>query len=357
MPRSPFTLRSRRHAGDTVVGLEIEPSHIAAAEVSVNGKLVVERAAVQLLEPRLVRDGEPTDVEALAARISEMFETNGFGRRVRVGLAHQRIVVRTLDIPMVDDPRELDAAIAAQARDHIPMPMDEAVLDHVVLGPVATLEGPRLRVVVVAVRRDTVERMVAVTRAAGLEVVGLDLSAFAMLRSLDLDQAGDESAVLVVNVGGLINLAVASGRSCLFTRSTPGGLEELAATLAERCSLTIEHARQWIRHVGLLTPIDDVDGDPKIVQPAREVLSEGVSRVADGIRNSLNFYRMQDHAERVDRAVLTGPVLDVPGFREELERVLRMPVSAAGVTAPAGTEDVDATRLSVAAGLAIAERA
>jgi type IV pilus assembly protein PilM len=353
MPRSPFSFRSRRRGDESVVGLEIEPSHVAAAEVSVNGSVTVKRAAVQMLQPRLVRDGEAADVEALAAQITELFEANGFDKRVRVGLAHQRIVVRTIDIPVVDDPRALHEAVVAQARDHIPMPMEEAVLDHSVLGTVDTPAGPRLRVVVVAVRRETVEKMVAVTRAAGLEVVGIDLSAFAMLRALDYDTQPDE-AVLLVNVGGLINLAVASGRSCLFTRSTTGGLDELAGTLAERCALTIDHARQWIGHVGLEGPVEGIEGDPMIVRAAREVLTEGVSHVADGIRNSLNFYRMQEHAERVDRAVLTGPVLGVAGFREELERLLRMPVSAASVDAD--LEGVDATRLSVAAGLAIAER-
>jgi len=352
MPRSPFSHRSRRNAGDSVVGLEIEPSHIAAAEVSVNGTLTVKRAAVQMLTPRLVRDGEATDVEALAAEISKLFDESGLDRRVRLGLAHQRIVVRTIDVPVIEDQRALDEVVAAQAQDHIPMPMDEAVLDHSVLGEVNTPDGPRLRVVVVAVRRETVENLVAVTRAAGLEVVGIDLSAFAMLRALDIQ--ADESAVLVVNVGGLINLAVASGRSCLFTRSTNGGLEDLATTLAERCGLTIEHARQWISHVGLVDPIEGIEGDPQIVRATREILTEGVSHVADGIRNSLNFYRMQEHAERVDRAILTGPVLDVPGFRDELERVLRMPVAEASVSAADG---VDPARLSVAAGLAIAERA
>ena len=108
MPRSPFSLRSRRRGDDSVVGLEIEPSHIAAAEVSVNGSVTVKRAAVHMLQPRLVRDGEATDVDALAAQISELFEANGFDKRVRVGLAHQRIVVRTIGTPENSATVELD---------------------------------------------------------------------------------------------------------------------------------------------------------------------------------------------------------------------------------------------------------
>jgi type IV pilus assembly protein PilM len=354
MPRSLLRSRSRRRADESVVGLEIEPSHVAAAEVSVNGALTVKRAAVQLLEPRLVRDGEATDVDALAAQIDALFEEHGLARRVRVGLAHQRVVVRTIAIPVVDDPRAREQAVSLQVRDQLPMPVEEAVLDHTVVGVVDTPQGPRLSVIVVAVRRETVERLVAVTRAARLDLVGIDLSAFAMLRALDLEEEG---AALIANVGGLINLAVASGRSCMFTRTTPGGLDDIALSLSERCALTIEHARQWIAHVGFAAPLDAVDGDPQIVGAAREALTEGVARVAESIRNSLNFYRMQDNADTVDRVVLTGPVLSVAGFREELERLLGMPVAAVAVSAPEGAEGVDPARLSVAAGLAVAERA
>ena len=73
-------------------------------------------------------------------------------------------------------------------------------------------------------------------------------------------------------------------------------------------------------------------------------------QVADTVRNSLNFYRMQDAAESVDRAVLTGPAVAIPGFAAALAEQLTMPVEAAVV---ASASDVDAGRLTVAAGLAV----
>ena len=222
---------------------------------------------------------------------------------MRIGLAHQRVVVRTLDLPLIEDRKDLDAAVRFQAPDHIPMPMDEAVVDYQDLGAVQTIAGPRTRVVVVAVRRETVDRLISVVRAADLDLVGIDLSAFAMLRALDTVAAapgGAAEAVLYANVGGLINLAVASGRSCLFTRTAPGGLESLAFTLADQCSLTLDHARQWLKHVGTAAPLEEVAGDAAIVASARGVLLDGARQTADTLRNTLNFYRTQDHAEPVE---------------------------------------------------------
>jgi type IV pilus assembly protein PilM len=345
--------KSRRSTDDTVVGLEIEPSHIAAAHVHVNGTLSVDKAAVTMLQPRMLRDGEPEDIDALATAIRTMLDDAGMSRRVRLGLAHQRVVVRTIDLPPVDDPKALEAAVHAQARDHIPMPMDQAVLDYRSLGAVETPAGPRTRVVVVAVRRETVERYAAVAKAAGLELVGIDLSAFAMLRSLDTDDGAE--AALIVNVAGTTNVAVAAGRTCLFTRTTPIGVEGLAEGLAQRCALTLEHARQWMTHVGVETPLEEVSGDAAVVEATRAVLDEGVHAIADGVRNSLNFYRTQEHAVRVDRIVVSGPAVSIPGFVAELGASLRMPVTSAVVNADESV-DVDLTRLAVAAGLAIDER-
>ena len=60
--------------------------------------------------------------------------------------------------------------------------------------------------------------------------------------------------MLYLSVGGLTNLAVAEDGNCLFTRVSGGGLEAMAVDLAERQGLTLDHARAWLRHVGLETP-------------------------------------------------------------------------------------------------------
>jgi type IV pilus assembly protein PilM len=230
------------------------------------------------------------------------------------------------------------------------MPMDEAVLDFQSLGVVQTPTGLKSRVVVVAVRREMVERVASAVTGAGLEIEGIDLSAFGMVRALASEHEG---AVLYVNVAGLTNVAVANPHGCLFTRAAAGGVDSMAQTLAERRGLTLEHARQWMSHVGLVTPLEELEGDPDLVAAARAGLEDGVHQLADTVRNSLNFYRTQESAERVERGVLTGPAVEIPGFTERLAELLRMPIEPAVVAAK---DDVaDSGRLTVAAGLAVAE--
>ncbi len=343
--------KSRRRQEKTIVGLELDPSHVAAAEVHVNGQIMVSKGAVADLRPGVLRDGEVVDTAALSDVLRTMFADHGLGTNVRIGVANQRIVVRTLDLPLVNDPAALEAAVRAGAPDHIPVPMDEAVLDFQPLGTVETAQGPRTRVVIVAVRRDMIDRLVTATNDAGLTLAGIDLSAFAMVRALR--PAGTQQAVLYINLAGLANVAVANDTGCLFTRAAAGGLDAIVQTLSERRGLTMEHARGWLQHVGLATPIEAVEGDAELVAAVRQTLDEGVHQVADTVRNSLNFYRMQDSAEPVERAVLTGPAVAIPGFAEELATQLHLPVESALVATD--EEGADSGRLTVAAGLALGD--
>ena len=347
-----LSLKRTPKADRSVVGLDLDPAHVAAAEVDVNGVVAVRRGAVSRLAPGVLRDGEVADGSALTDAIKSLWEEHNLPKSVRLGIANQRIVVRTLDMPPLDDEKALGAAVRLEAPDHIPMPMEEAVLDFQLLGNVETPAGTRARVVVVAVRREMVERYMDSVRAAGLKIEGIDLSAFALVRSMYNRVTDEENGLLYVNVSGLVNVAVTSGANCLFTRAATGGLGAMVQTLSDRRGLTEEHALQWLNHVGLEAPIDTVEGDPDIVAAARAVLEEGVHQLADTVRNSLNFYRMQQNAASVDSAILTGPAVTVPGLADHMARALGMPVQARTVAATGGVEDT--SRLAVAAGLAVA---
>ena len=339
--------------GVSIVGLDLDPSHVAAAEVHVNGSISVTRGAVVALRPGILRDGEVADPAGLTEAVKALWAEHKLPDRVRLGIANQRIVVRTLDLPPLTDPKAIASAVKVEAPDHIPMPMDEAVLDFHSLGLVDTPQGQRTRVVVVAVRREMVERYADAVRAAGLKLEGIDLSAFALVRAFS-DGIVDTQAVLFVNVAGLTNVAVASEGNCLFTRAAAGGMDQMVHTLADRRSLTLEHSSQWLGHVGLEEPIESVEGDPEVVSAARAVLDEGIHQIADAVRNSLNFYRMQQNAERVERAILTGPAVSIAGFADRLAEALGMPVEPRVIAHSDEAAD-DASRLGVAAGLAVEE--
>ena len=100
--------------------------------------------------------------------LRELFSTSGLSKRVRVGVANQRTVMRTLELPPMTDRKELAAAVQFQAQEQVPMPLSNAVLDFHPLGVLDTPAGPRQHVVLVAAQRDMVEHLLAAVRGAGL---------------------------------------------------------------------------------------------------------------------------------------------------------------------------------------------
>jgi type IV pilus assembly protein PilM len=401
-----------KRAGADVVGLDIQPGLVAAVKARVNGSILAERAAALPLGSDTVREGEVVDQAALTEALRELFSDNKLSKRVRVGVANQRTVMRTLELPPVTDHKELAAAVRFQAQDQVPMPLNNAVLDFHPLGIVDTPAGPRQRVVLVAAQRDMIENLLSAVRAAGLHPQGVDLSAFALIRSLYLRDGDHSGRVLYLNVDGLTNLAIAEGTVCRFTRVVGGGLEAMAGELAERRGIPVTEARALLNAVDLTEPLPIEHGVPAPVEvvaeqsapdePAHEpgdetvsaeehaareaamgyseamsaarapaepqappassadvrsVLESGIRDISGEVRNSLDFHRTQEEGGEVSHVALSGAALDLPGFADALQSSLGVEVrsEAVGLADSSLEGKVSTHRLAIATGLAAVE--
>jgi type IV pilus assembly protein PilM len=255
------------------------------------------------------------------------------------------------------------------------MPLDQAVLEHQVVGGVPAQEGstPMVDVVVVAARRDMINSFLEPIRRAGLDPVGVDLSAFGMIRALAgvggeaaavADAGGNgaqadeppprpEHAVLYCNIGDVMNLAVARGRACLFTRVSNEGLEGIATRLGGERGLSASQATQWLSHVGLEHPLEQIEGDPQTVADARRVLEQGVTALVDELRLSLDYYAAQESAVPVGRIVLCGPGSAIAGLAGRMEEGLGLPMGVSRPPALAEYGEEVAARLTLPYGLAL----
>src|SRR5438132_6952601 len=117
----------------TVVALDIGSSALAGVELSAgHERPSLVKAAIEPLREGLVVDGEVADTEGLAAELKRFWRANRFsGRRVRLGVANQRVSVRTIEMPAIDDPQERRAAVEFESAEHVPIPPDQAIVDFV----------------------------------------------------------------------------------------------------------------------------------------------------------------------------------------------------------------------------------
>lgn len=351
-PARPARRSRAASAGAAVTGLEIGATQVIAAEAQVtDGVIVARRVAARPLPAGLLHDGVVTQPEALARELRALFAEHKFGRRVRVGLATPRTILRVIDLPPLDE-ADVRLVLPMQARDRIPMPLESAVLDHQTIGLVDTADGQRLRVVVVATERVGVDALLAALREAGLRPEGIDLSVFAAMRAV-ANAEPSTGPVLHAQLGDLVNIAVAEGGICQFTRQAPQGLALVLDRLVEQRGCTTEDALALLR-----AATDDPGGgsDPGDAREVGVVLSRIADELGSELRAAADFFSTQS-GETVATGVITGPLSPLRGFAEALSDASGLELRC-GAVQTVGADALgitDARVAAVAVGLAIGE--
>ena len=319
----------KRGRKQEIVGLKIGASQIAASRVVNNGGRaeLVQLARIPL-EPGVVVAGEVRDLPALASALAELFRTNKLPRRgVRLGIATNRIGVRSFELEGIEDERQLANAIRFRAYEELSIPADEAVLDYHVVSEGVNEAGQRSRrVVLAAAYRDSIDRYVAACKEAGIEVAAVDLEAFALLRAVAPAAARDEqAAVVAVTIGhDRTTLAISDGVVCDFTRVLEWGGANLEDAIARELGLSTDEARQLMLALDLRD--DASDGDDPSLARARAVLARELQTLARELIASLRFYQSQPGSLAISTVLITGGTTRLRGLAEELERLTRVRV-------------------------------
>jgi type IV pilus assembly protein PilM len=336
LPR-PRPSLARGGSAKRIVGLKIGGSQIAAARVHNGDAPELVQAVRAPLEHGIVVGGELRDPEALATALKEFFTSHKLPRRgVRLGIANNRIGVRTFEVTGIADPKQLANAIRFRAQEVLPIPIEEAVLDYQVLEESVSEDGqPVRRVLLVVAYRDLVDRYVYACRKAGLQLVGIDLEAFALLRAIaeprDSGPGSERGAMVAVSVGHeRSTFAVSDGRVCEFTRVLEWGGWSLNVAIARALDLSpseVEPLKRSLSFSGLEQVPDGFSGEQ--LATARDAALKQLQTFARELVSSLQFYQNQPQSLGIGEIALTGGTAHLPGLGAELERLIGVPVRVA----------------------------
>lgn len=313
-----------------VVGLDIGTSGVRAAELTLGkGGATLERFGQVALPPGAVRDGEVVDTGAVAAAIKQLWAQAKFTtKKVVVGVANQKVVVRQVDLPWLPA-GELRKSLAFQVQDFIPMPVEQAILDFHPLEEFTNDSGGRmLRVLLVAAARDMVDNALLAVEQAGLSPSMVDLTSFAVLRSLvSMDHTGLDSldAEALVDVGASVtNIVVHQGGVPRFVRILLMGGADITDAVAERLGVPLDQAESVKQTTGLALVAGSAEA-----HPANRAIESTGSAFVEEVRGSLDYFMAQSGAPRIGRVVLSGGGSRLFGLVERLSSATRLPVQMA----------------------------
>jgi type IV pilus assembly protein PilM len=354
---------------ERVLGLDVGTSAVRVVEVALDrpgGRRpgrgpVVTRVGEVPLPPGAVRDGEVADPAAVGAAIAELWRQTGLrNREVRVGLTGARVVVRVIDMPSMPE-EDMAGAIRFSAADHIPIPLDEAVLDQAALEPAPPGEPgspPMVRVLVAAAHRSTLDGLLAAVAAGGLRAAAVDLVPFALVRALheplpapeEVPESADglippppAPAEAIVSVGAsLTTVVVHEAGKPKFVRTVQAGGDMLTSAIADEIGIELDAAEAAKRD----------DGDAR----AARIVELRLAAILGEIQSGLAYWMAQSERP-LRRIVLTGGGARSGDIAGRLALLVGAPVEwgvVQGLEAPEPAAGVGAwADHTVAAGLAL----
>jgi type IV pilus assembly protein PilM len=231
---------------------------------------------------------------------------------------------------------ELPEAVRWEIKEYLAFPAETARIDFHILDEFTENNVPKLALIVAACPQPLIDRTLSLAAKAGLKPVHLDVAPFAIWNVLlggDGFQSGEE--VVLVDIGeDKTGLHFFRGGILQFSREiTPAGGDITRAIMegigsAEEPNLLYERAERIKKEVGIPAEgtlegtADESISISNISFWVRPVLE----KMAAEVRRSLDYYRNQFNAERMDRLLLTGGGSNLKNIAPYLAHELGLPV-------------------------------
>lgn len=311
-----------------VIGVDVGTNAVRAVEIVTGDRPQLHRFGQVALPLGAVHEGEVVDVVAVSDALKRLWREVGFGSKsVRVGLASPRVILRIVDIPMLND-AETRSALALQLDDYVPIRREDTVFDFQPLPP-SDEPGPDRRVLLAAAHQDAVRPLVEAVRSAGLRVAAVDVVPAALARSFHDPDLGPDLVDVVVSVGGGTVVVVAARDGVpMFARTiTNVSGRSITERIAAGLGVSDVDAERFKR--------GDHDGiDADTAATVRAAGEPAISELLDEVRDSLEFFSAQPGALPVRRVLLTGGGSLIEDLELDLREHLGLPVQLADPFGP-----------------------
>lgn len=299
------------------VGIDIGADGVRAALVTpgtMDGRpsvTVVGLGQIPLPQGAVV-GGVVNDQGVVTRALKTMWAENKFeGRKVILGVTNQQVVVRDMTLPNLS-PEQMAKALPFRAREVVPIPLDQALIDFTPLGP-PDPESDTVSGLLIAAPRGPVLSAVHAVEQAGLQVARVDLSSLALLRAIADEQLGVEA---VIDIGRHLTTIVIHNQGIpKVVRAVGRGGEECTSLLVAKGGMDIADAERAKCEIGVRGT------DPKIATMVNQSLRPFVAE----IRSSIQYFTTSNPGARLERVSITGGGARLPGLDELLTDQLEVP--------------------------------
>ena len=233
-------------------------------------------------------------------------------RTVHLSVSGPWVIMRIVEMPAMK-PSEMRQALPFEAQRYLPFNLQDVIIDGLVLGP---SDAKKNWVLIVACKKELIDRRVDWVRKAGYEVGLIDVDALAVANGFLMSQGRvpTEHPVALVNVGAqFTNLVIFKGGSPYLVRDIPWGGEKLIRQMAEQLHKEPEQVRAEL-----------TQGEP---DPQRmDALKAATESLVTELQLSFDYFENR-FGQPPDRVLLSGGAVQMAGLMEALKNHLTQTVS------------------------------
>ncbi len=292
------------------------------------------------------------DINYLAQAILKVkAEANIKARRVTASLPTFSVFSSIINLPPTDK-KNMDAAVAEEAKKVIPLPVEEMILDwKMVPGAQADKEGAR--VFLTGSPKKLVRRYIEIFRLAKLELASLETETFSLVRGL---MGNDPSTVMIVEIGAnSTDLSVVQESIPVLNRSLEICGGTVTTALAEKLGLSFNQAEQFKFDLSASLSDSSKEELPQLIVKA-------LAPVIHEIEYMREFFQSNGDGRKIEKIILSGGgallmnLADYLSHHLNLQVIIGDPFSR--IIYPAEMKPIIAEvgpKLAVAAGLALRE--
>jgi len=281
-----------------------------------------------------VADGVAAGAESLSVAVRNLLSTAGIrGSRVVTALGGEAVIVRELKLPEMPQ-AELEQAVAYEAERYLPYGVREVSRDFQVLGK-APEEG-QIEILLVAARKEVVNRQLAVLQMTGLSASVLDVAPFSMLRAVSRrDGAG---TVVYVDLGAeSSDIIIMEGDRLRLARNISTGGNAVTKAIAEALSLEMG-AAQTLKEERAQLMLEGQQASDTTVSHLHDAILPVVNSIFTEVRRSLDYYQTRSRGQTITKVVLSGGTAKLRNLAPFLSEELGLPVELANPFATLKTE-------------------
>jgi len=255
------------------------------------------------------------ELTALSGLIKKLHkESNVSSKDIIIALPEPQVFTRTIKFPLLTD-KEIASAVKWEAEQYIPIPINEAIIQHQVLERRENASPPEVIALLVAAPRVLVEKYVKVAQTAGLTVVAVETELMSLVRAL----APVDRTVLLVDFGARsTDIAIAKNGLLSFSRSVPTAGEAFTRAVAQSLGVEQKQAEEYKRTYGL--------SGSQLEGKVSGALSPVFRLVADEIKKAIQFYQTEEKGDSPQAIILSGGTAGLPEAISTLSKSLGVEV-------------------------------